>query len=348
MFHNDRNDYTKKTSSFRKVFAIAIGCVAAYAIIFGGSDIDEDQKVRLTTAEVAKDEPKSAHCCNDFFGTLAPWAGKGGKTCATILTNDMYNRLMVVNSKMQEFDTYYTMYIDYSISQEENALCYDEILRPELGLDRIKIEDYSAKQLLTKYGFDNDDIGRVKAINGMQGKSDVMRLVLAAEYGQTYMDTDVIILSDNYEDFKKPFVGMAVWGENSASLEMTNSVFCLPKEVLTKSLDTVKQIMIGHGDRGYFDQELGSSLFQKTVTNHADHPVHIYAVNHPQIDNVPSISESYDTYGFKLMHLTTRIRLGEVCFIVQVNNIRKALDFEELDLMPMSHYNLTMTAEHYL
>lgn len=345
MFHNEHNNYTKKSARIRNAVGAAFGCIAVYAIIFVDTDIEGIQKVRLTTAKHRK---KSDNGCNDFFGTLAPWVTEGDKSCDKIFTNDTYNRLMVLNSKMEEFNTYYTIYINFSEEQIENVLCYDEILRTELNLNRIKIEDYYPEQLLMKYGFDKDDITRVQAINGAQGKSDVMRLALAAEYRQTYIDTDIAIMSGNYEDFMKPFVVLEVWGESSASLEITNAVFCLSKEVLTMTLDRVKEIMIDHGDREYYDQELGASLFQRAVTNHAEHPVNMYAVNHPHNSSPQSISSSRNTYEFKLIHLTPDIRSKEPCFITQVNKIRKAMDLEDLDLMPLSNSNLTFVAADHL
>lgn len=62
--------------------------------------------------------------------------------------------------------------------------------------------------------------------------SDVMRLLLAHENSLSYLDTDVLLLSNNASTYLHEFSAVAVWADSFAALEPTNSAFCLSRRRL--------------------------------------------------------------------------------------------------------------------
>ena len=122
----------------------------------------------------------------------------------------------------------------------------------------------------------------------------------------SYTDLDIIFLNHLPDLYLGEYVPAAVWQDEGASLEITNSAFCLSKPVLehmmTWSLARIKQT-----DRKWFYTELGPSMFGFVVLNHWK--ILIISQNHPLEGFMPAIIRQIKSYGHQQLHVTTSIRM---------------------------------------
>ena len=269
-------------------------------------------------------------CSNGFFTAMYH---DEKKNCVDFLSPSITDMLKVINAQMKEFNTKFTMYITLTESQNDDPKCIEKILPSHLGLTAIIVQEYNSDLLLKKYSYNDMDIAHTSGLF-KKAESDILRLVLAAEHRQTYIDPDTIFLSENYQDFVKPFVAVHVWNEFHASLEMTNAAFCLPKEMLLFTIQRFKEIMISRQKHSFYT-ELGPSLFQKTVTNWPGNtPLNIYTQNHPQVYDIANIVELHKVYKHKFLHLTGGIRKKLIHYSdypTKVNEIRLKLGLKQLE-----------------
>ena len=91
-----------------------------------------------------------------------------------------------------------------------------------------------------------------------------------------------------------------------ASLEITNSAFCLSRPVLEDmmkwQLHRIKQ-----KERVWFYTELGPSMFAFVLLN--KWPVPIISQNHPLEADFPSMMKQIKSYSHSQLHITTMIRM---------------------------------------
>ena len=118
---------------------------------------------------------------------------------------------------------------------------------------------FNATELLQSYGY-NTSVLEIMShwdLSGYTRVSDIIRLALAHKYLKTYIDIDILFLElSNKTIFMKSFVSACIWRDIEASIEITNSAFCLNRDVLQEMMEfQIHRILTNNSF--YFYTELG-------------------------------------------------------------------------------------------
>lgn len=244
----------------------------------------------------------SRRTCNDFFtvfpvGTLDE--EESSKESCKGLFESYHENFKVINARMEAMESTFYVYSDYA---DTETVCDLK------DLPHIQSVRFHPRQLLEKYNLGGTIYETIQ--NDWSKKyariSDVFRILLARQYGHSYLDTDVVFLKDQPDYFSQPYVGVSVFRDNLNALEITNAAFCLPDPILDRMILFLKN-RIRHGPSRYFYTELGPSLFHKVVFN-ANPPVSLYSVNNPSSGNMKRLAEEAVAYNHLLLHLTGHVR----------------------------------------
>lgn len=241
-------------------------------------------------------------------------------------------RLAVMNAVMQGMDSIFTLYTP-------------SLRGCDFSYSNIRIASYNATQLLISYGFSSvlSTIVQWRLDHEVNARiSDIIRLILSHKYQLSYLDTDVHFLSFSKDIFLVPYAAMGVYGDRKASLEITNSAYCLPRQILAEML-SLQLLRIANGSSTFFYTELGPAIFQKIILNN-QLPVRLYSQNHPGKVSVFAIADDIDTYGHIMVHITGHIRRAHRegdnnkggrpirAFIAVINSIREVCGLPALNI----------------
>lgn len=242
--------------------------------------------------------------CNDFFTIMSskmPWkdTATADDTCSNSLSY-LKTRLDAANNQMGLMNSTLTVYTTYNTT--------------DCGIDtyvalhnNIKFEIIDTVSLLNDYGFQSS-LSRMKTwnITGYTRSSDILRILIQHKYKQTYMDLDIHYIDLNRMTYFVPFTSVCIWQEYENSIEISNSAFCLPNDILNDMIKYLKARITLGSDKFHY-AELGPAMFRQILLNH-NTEVHMYSQNHPKVANISSILESIKKFNHKLLHFTTSIR----------------------------------------
>ena len=241
-------------------------------------------------------------CKSEFFTLLAdkmPWRQNQTEDCLVSFTFardkivSLSHRIAVMNSTL-------TIYTSMNNLPACKSL-YEH-------LTNVNIVYFDGVKLLQEYGYINKIKERIDlwALTGYTRSSDIYRLMIAHKYNQIYTDNDIYFLNTSINLYTIPFVGVGVWQDIENALEISNCVFCLPKNILYEMI-LFQQNRIQNGISTYYYTELGPSMFHKILMNKQS-GISLYSQNHPKEIDIKKIAQSIHIYGHLFLHLTTSIR----------------------------------------
>lgn len=176
----------------------------------------------------------------------------------------------------------------------------------KMPLPHVNFEYVDATRLLLEYGYGNALTNMRKwNVTGYTRTSDVLRILLAHKFQKTYIDTDIHFLNLDVAHYKQPFASAAIWQHHENSIEISNSAFCLPRNILNDMMAFQRQ-RIEKDPYNFFYTELGPSMFHRVLLN--KHSVQLYSQNHPTEFNFTKIAMSILLNQHKFLHLTGSIR----------------------------------------
>jgi hypothetical protein len=195
---------------------------------------------------------------------------------------------------------YNTTLTIFTVRDKNNKEC-------TFDLPNVKLADFDPNQLLIDYNFTEviSDIMSWKD-KDLTRTSDIIRLCIAHRYSMSYVDLDIIFLSNTTKPFLREYVPACVWADEEASLELTNSAFCLSKPVL-EDMMAWQLARIKQRDRVWFYTELGPSMFAFVILNKWQVP--IITQNHPLEADFPTMMKQIRSHGHTQLHITTMIRM---------------------------------------
>ena len=199
----------------------------------------------------------------------------------------------------------------------------------DINLKNIKFQLYNATSILTEYGFGSVISKMYAWKNKYTRLADIVRILLAHKYQMTYLDVDVHFLDLHKELYQIPFVSAALWSDNKNAIEITNAMFCLPKNILEDMIQ-FQLNRVSKGSDTYFYTELGPSMFHHVLINRYSIP--LYSHNSPIEPSIDKIAYDIQLYGHKHLHLCGHVRKGnsDLKFSELVNQIREKVGLPKL------------------
>jgi hypothetical protein len=202
-------------------------------------------------------------------------------------------------------------------------------------LRNIKLIDFDARATLFEYNFTDlvDEIMSWKGVD-LTRTSDILRLCLAHKYQMSYLDLDIMLLGNSSDIYTQQYVPAAIWAREEASIELTNSAFCLKRDIL-EDMMIFQRNRIRQREKKWFYTELGPSMFTYVLFNRW--PIFILSQNHPLDFTINSIVEKVREYNHLQLHLTTFIRWKlhtkfKMDYIDIFQSIRSALNLKALNV----------------
>ena len=269
------------------------------------------------------DELHNKNVCDGFMTLLAgrkPWMEQ--ENCFLSFLK-MDQRIRMLSAQMKLMNSSLTVYTSYSYKSPRCNYQYPGII----------LEAFNASELLYSYGF-GDALGKMSnwSLQGHTRTSDIIRLALAHRYKKTYIDMDIIFMKLNSDYYNRNFVSACLWNTDGPTIEITNSAFCLQRNIL-ETLLTEQKIRILSGTHSYHYTELGPMLFLKTILN--NQKIFIYSQNSPKFASVNGLVHGVRSYGHYLLHLTTAIRkFYRNAYILNLRTIRSQLSLPPLFIPP--------------
>ena len=262
------------------------------------------------------------HKCDGFMVLLAgkyPW--KSAERCTDSFIR-LAERIRVLSFQMTSMNSTLTVFSTY----EKTESC-------DFKMPNVIVEQFNAKELLISYGFqDVLPIMNSWSLKSYTRTSDILRILLAHKYKKVYLDTDVHVLNMTKSLFMQPFVGAAVWSDSKCALEISNSAFCLPLNVLQDMIEFIhRRIKLGNSMYQY--TELGPSMFHKILLNKFSIP--LYSQNHPAESSLDKLADHIKLYHHNHLHLTGKIRKGnpDLTYLELIQSIRIKGDLTPLDII---------------
>ena len=177
----------------------------------------------------------------------------------------------------------------------------------DFNINNIKFQLYNATNILKEYGYESVISKMYSWKNKYTRLSDIVRIILAHKYQMTYLDIDVHFLDLHKELYQLPFVSAALWSDNKNAIEITNAMFCLPKNILEDMIQfQLNRVVKGSND--YFYTELGPSMFHHVLINRYSVP--LYSHNSPVEPLIDKIAYDIHLFGHKHLHLCGHVRKG--------------------------------------
>lgn len=201
----------------------------------------------------------------------------------------------------------------------------------DFNLKNIKFQLYNATNILTEYGFESLIIKMYSWKNKYTRLSDIVRLLLAHKYQMTYLDTDIHFLDLHKDLYQLPFVSAGLWSDNKNAIEITNAMFCLPKNILQDMIQYQLNRVL-KGNNNYFYTELGPSMFHHVLINR--YLISLYSHNSPIEPLIDKIAYDIQLFGHKHLHLCGHVRKGNanMKFSELANNIRKKVGLPKISM----------------
>ena len=237
-----------------------------------------------------------SHTCTGFMTILSgrkPWMEQ--EKCEYDI-DIMDGRIRLLSAHMGWLNSKLTVFTTYPLNCTFNY-------------SRVEMRWFNASELFEAYNF-----GEVTNVmsdwtgNIYTRVSDVLRLALSHRFQMTYIDADIVFLSNNASLFQKPFTGACVWYDHGKSLEISNSAFCLPQHVLLHLLSLQKQIILYKSQKSieYRYTELGPMIFSKILLN--NYSISYYAQNSPKNPRLLPMIRMIREYDMIMLHITRSIR----------------------------------------
>ena len=224
-----------------------------------------------------------------IFFTVIPKCSKD----TTFMLESWREQFIVINRQMSKLNSHFICFISNGV-------------KPISNLKHIEFRYMNEVYLLNKY-FMEIETNKIIEWDNPVRLSDVLRIVLSLENPKyIYMDTDIVFLKKNYQLFNNYFVAFCIWKDEMNALEMTNSIFYLPRKILIYMINFIK-LRIVKPNKKYFYTELGPSMFHKVIFN-SNEPLAMYSQNHPWNHNIDSIKKDIQKHNHTFLHLTGAIR----------------------------------------
>merc|ERR1712107_445143 len=208
--------------------------------------------------------------------------------------------------------------------------------RCNFNLPAIEVVDFNSSQLLERRGFSPSVVSKIrrwKKSASEKRRADIIRLCIAEETQKSYVDTDILFLASNADDFLGEYVGACMWNDKSAVVEMSNSAFCLRPTRLRWLLELAMVFVEKGTEADYFYTFFGSHLLQNNAVLNAA-PIRILSQNHPGRYDLYTMVGEARVYGHKQLHLTGAIRgpfkSSGYSYIWLVSKIREELGMSAL------------------
>ena len=233
--------------------------------------------------------------------------------------DDLVDKLSLLSEQVKLMNSYITVFVTGMNS------C-------DFKLQNIKFQLYNATNILTEYGFETLITKMYSWKNKYTRLSDIVRILLAHKYQMTYLDTDIHFLHLKKDLYQIPFVGAALWYDNKNAIEITNAIFCLPKNILEDMIQ-YQLNRVSKGNDNYFYTELGPSMFHHVLINRYSIP--LYSHNSPIEPSIDKIAYDIQLFGHKHLHLCGHVRKGnhELKFSEIVNKIREKIGLPKINLI---------------
>eukprot|EP01041_Mallomonas_annulata_P006401 gene6401-12943_t len=279
------------------------------------------------------DDSDSTLICNGFMTLLAgrkPWMESEACEKSTFLTDE---RIRLLSAEMTIMNSSLTVYTTYPLTSS----C-------SFQYPNVVMSYFNASELLLSYNF-TAAIPRMSRwkVQGYTRVSDILRLALAHRFQKTYIDTDIVFLQLNEGLYMKSFVSACIWRDSGAAIEITNSAFCLERNIL-KEMMSFQMNRIIFGSDSYMYTELGPSMFHKILLN--NHDILLYSQNSPKDPRPLQMVRNTLTYNYALLHLTTSIRKAwNQNFFHYINQIRIRLNLTRLHI-PESTNEIFLNRNH--
>jgi len=198
---------------------------------------------------------KNLHSCQNFMTVMSesqPW-NPGRESCHRSVIA-IGSRLVILSTLMKRMNSSLTVYSTF----QNISRCG---IKKELP--HVHFVTINATALLMEYYYDKALVQmRQWNVSGYTRTSDILRILLAHKYQQAYIDTDIYFLDWNRQLYSKPFVSVAIWKDVENSVEISNSAFCLQREILQQMM-TFQRNRIENGTNIFFYTEIGPSMFHK-------------------------------------------------------------------------------------
>lgn len=187
----------------------------------------------------------SSQVCNGFFGV---WPSD-----CTYKIEELDERIRLISSQMVVMNSSFTLYVT-------------GMKKCHFPYHGISVRLFNTTEVLLKSGFTFKSLEIMNTWKKTRYTriSDILRICIAYEFQQSYLDSDVHFLRLEGGLYQRPYVGAALWSDNKNAIEITNAAFCLPRNVLRDFLDyLVYRVTFGSSE--YFYTELGPSMFHKVL-----------------------------------------------------------------------------------
>jgi len=220
-------------------------------------------------------------------------------------------QLQVINKQMGKMKKKFYCFISKNSIKIENT-------------KNIVFIEFDERTLLNKY-FMNSETDIILSWDNPVRLSDVLRIVISLQNPELiYMDTDILFIKKDNSIYGDYFVAFCIWKDDTNCLELSNSIFHLPKTILIRMINFIKLRLVKR--EPYFYTEFGPSMFHKLIFN-SGIAVRMFSQNHPWSYKIESITRDIKKYEHIFLHLTGAIRKKYLNYFDLVNKITQNLPY---------------------
>jgi hypothetical protein len=277
--------------------------------------------------------------CKSLFSLLVI---SRSETCISVF-NNFINVFDAINLQMQWYNTIITIFIAPVDNDETNKLCIKHELIQKYKF--IKFIHFNHTELLMEFDFTEEALIAINSwpylrrVDSLR-KSDILRLCLASKYRSTYIELDILLLSENINPYLMYFSSVILWKNDGFGIEFSNTAFCLHPYLINKILKyqltrilkhttvsfeekivdlpfnltaeeeegylnykIVKEITVkSHGEKNWKFDELGPVSFHLNLIN-SKIPIRLLSQNIPNEFNISKIKQGINDYGHLFLHV---------------------------------------------
>lgn len=264
------------------------------------------------------------------------------ETCISVF-NNFINVFDAINLQMQWYNSIITIFIAPVDNDVSNILCIKHELIQKYKF--IKFIHFNHTELLMEFGFTEEALIAINSwpylrrVDSLR-KSDILRLCLASKYRSTYIELDILLLSQNINPYLMYFSSVILWKNDGFGIEFSNTAFCLHPYIINKILKyqltrilkhtsvsfeekivdlpfnltaeeeegylnykIVKEITVkSHGEKNWKFDELGPVSFHLNLIN-SKLPIRLLSQNIPNEFNITKIKQGIIDYGHLFLHV---------------------------------------------
>lgn len=278
-----------------------------------------DQGMSFVEADLG---PGEKYTCSGFF---VLWPG----SCDV---DDLMTEMESISAQMEVMETTVTF---YTTAKAGHGGC-----ERVADLPRVEVIYVDKTALLKEYGFESAfPIMAQWPHSKFTRVSDILRLMLAHKYQQSYLDTDVHLLRLQRGVYMREYASAMVYQDSKNSVEIMNSAFCLSRPVLEDMISFVKH-RIMDGAAQMFYTELGPAMFRNVLFNR--HPVRMYSVN-VQSPSLDHIARDVIKYGHMQLHFGGHVQRGsaKLSMLQRANEVRSRVGLPCLSVHPLTSAGVT-------